>query len=204
MMSWLPATGTSSTGAQLVLMPQARKLGSRQSSRQPCRRGRPLADRRRRAAPKAAAGGSSRQCGGRSRRTRPPSWSISTRMSAPTAVARGLRQPAHLIGVAHVAGEQDHAARPRLTQYRRFVGPKLRPGQRGDESRQHESSGGRHAVGPADGVAGSSRLTVPRVASREPRLAMRHALHSDWADQVAAALVGTDANAVTLRSRIPP
>ncbi len=44
-------------------------------------------------------------------------------MSAPTAERARVREAAHLIGVAHVAGEHDHAARPRLAQQRRFVGP---------------------------------------------------------------------------------
>ena len=50
--------------------------------------------------------------GGRSRATRPPSWSISTGASArPTLSRRSLDEPAHLIGRAAIAPEQDEARR---------------------------------------------------------------------------------------------
>ena len=52
-------------------------------------------------------------------------------------VARRVGEPADLIGVLHVAGEQDHTARPRLAQDSCFGRRKLRPRQRGYECCYH-------------------------------------------------------------------
>src|SRR5208282_6495699 len=77
-----PATGRSSTGAQSTVMPSAARSSA--ISRAP----RKAASAGFFDAAMTAAGGYSRQCGGFSRATRPPSWSISTGASARRTVSR--------------------------------------------------------------------------------------------------------------------
>ena len=70
-----------------------------------------------------------RQCGGRRRATRPPSWSISTGASArATAGAQILDQPARALGRVDIAGEQNEAQRIGVTEEGAFVGREIGPG----------------------------------------------------------------------------
>ena len=78
-----PATGTSATGAQSTSMPSARSSARDQPRVEPRRLARGIDIALGAARAICAAGGAARQCGGLSRATRPPSWSIRTGASAP-------------------------------------------------------------------------------------------------------------------------
>ena len=113
----------------------ARRSGTRRAAR---RRGCAAKHR-----PSAAAGGCARQCGGRRRATRPPSWStISTASRGRTRRSDAIERR-QLRRVEDVAREQDHAGRGVGAEQRRFVGQQGWAGD-ADDGGLHGGSIARH------------------------------------------------------------
>ncbi len=83
-------------------------------------------------APSRAAAGCASQCGGRSRATRPPSWSTIDHGQRRQHPGELRRQRGQLRRVVDVAGEQDHPGRAVVAEQRDLVRRERRPGDPDD------------------------------------------------------------------------